>query len=470
MLVTIHDTELKEGILQGIIRAKELGRPVLVSEVSKVGAMDPLLFFASGKEEFLGERFFWKSPGEEITIAGLGIAAQLSVDSDNGRFTIINKQWDRFIKDSIVMNSYSSEAIGPLMFGGFAFDPQKPRTALWSKYQDALFHIPRFMVSVLKGDVYLTTNIMCTKYDGISLFTKVSSEREALLNKAIKGSEGEKSSLVRVEEIGAAEWKQTVKNLVEDLNNGGPLKKVVLARELRLYFDGVIDSVKILGKLKEQQKTSFVFSFESAGDSFIGASPERLVKKAGMKVQSACLAGSIPRGGTDVEDKKLGDLLLSDEKNLSEHQYVVDMIREALEETCESVFIPEKPQLMKIRDIQHLYTPAEGIAKEKTSLLQLVDRLHPTPALGGLPKELAVEKIREMENLDRGLYAAPVGWLDYSGNGEFAVAIRSGLIQGNEASLFAGCGVVANSDADSEYLETGLKFRPMLSALGGVQE
>jgi menaquinone-specific isochorismate synthase len=123
--------------------------------------------------------------------------------------------------------------------------------------------------------------------------------------------------------------------------------------------------------------------------------------------------------------------------------------------------------LMKMKYIQHLYTPVIGRNREGTSLLHLVDRLHPTPALGGLPKQAAIEKIREIEQLDRGLYAAPVGWMDHQGNGEFAVAIRSGLIQGNEASLFAGCGIVADSNADSEYKETSIKFRPMLTALGG---
>ncbi|OCA91473.1 isochorismate synthase [Bacillus sp. FJAT-27225] len=470
-MVTIHGTELKEGILQGISKARELGRPILVSEISRIESLEPLSFFANGKESFLGERFYWKSPGEEFCLAGLGIAAQLGSDKTDTRFLHINKQWEMLVHDSIVIGSSSSEGVGPLMFGGFTFDPHKEKTALWSKYQDALFHIPRFMITVLKNnEVYFTTNIMCTRHDGVSLFNKVASEREALLTIAMERMKSKNAPLVDMEEIDPTNWKKTVETVANDLKNGGPLKKVVLARELRLRFNRPIDTGTILENLQKQQKSSYIFSFESGGDSFIGGSPERLVKKAGPKVLSACLAGSIPRGKTEEEDKKLGSLLLSDEKNLSEHQYVVDMIREALEETCEIVAIPEKPQLMKVRDIQHLYTPAEGIAKKGTSLLQLVERLHPTPALGGLPKKLAVEKIREVEVLDRGLYAAPVGWMDYFGNGEFAVAIRSGLIQGKEASLFAGCGIVANSDVESEYLETGLKFRPMLSALGGMKE
>jgi menaquinone-specific isochorismate synthase len=163
----------------------------------------------------------------------------------------------------------------------------------------------------------------------------------------------------------------------------------------------------------------------------------------------------------------LGEQLLADRKNRMEHQFVVQMIKEALEESCEDVILPDKPQLMKLRNIQHLYTPVVGKCKEDASLLLLVERLHPTPALGGLPKKAAIEKIRHVEELDRGLYGGPLGWMDYRGNGEFAVSIRSGLIQGKEASLFAGCGIVADSNSESEFSETSLKFRPMLTALGG---
>ncbi len=191
------------------------------------------------------------------------------------------------------------------------------------------------------------------------------------------------------------------------------------------------------------------------------------MKKNGNDVFTTCLAGSIKRGKTTKEDLDLGEDILSDQKNLIEHQYVVDMIKEAMSEVCTEVILPDQPQLMKMRDIQHLYTPVTGKTDDQTSLLDIIERLHPTPALGGLPKKPAVEKIREVELLDRGFYGGPIGWMDYRGNGEFAVAIRSGLIQGNEASLFAGCGVVAHSDSESEYQETNIKFRPMLTALGG---
>ncbi len=144
------------------------------------------------------------------------------------------------------------------------------------------------------------------------------------------------------------------------------------------------------------------------------------------------------------------------------------MIKHAMNESCTSVSSPNHPEILKMRDIQHLYTPVKGIAKENVSLLTVVNRLHPTPALGGQPKQKAYEIIRELEILDRGWYGSPIGWFDTKDNGEFAVAIRSGLINGKDASLFAGCGIVGDSEPESEYKETMIKFRPMLSALGGL--
>lgn len=465
-MVTIQETIIKEKAITALERARKLDRPILFSEVNKIEPVDPFLFFHSGREQYLGERFFWKDPTDELMLAGMGIAKQIQSDQAADRFFHVEKEWKDFLNDSFIYNPYPQTGLGPLMFGGFSFDPFKPKTKLWEKFADSQFHIPKYLLSVIKGQTYLTTNIICTKHDELSTFHKAAQERQQLLNSVTKNYSMKKSSLVETKVISPEKWKKSVDGVVTDLKEG-PLKKVVLARELRLLFADLLAAEAVLNRLYKEQQESFIFAFEVNGDCFIGASPERLVKKNGRNVFSTCLAGSIPRGKTNEEDQILGEQLLADHKNLVEHQYVVEMIKEALEEYCEDVSLPEKPQLMKIRDIQHLYTPVTGKCKEEASLFLLVNRLHPTPALGGLPKHEAVEKIRQVEELDRGFYGGPLGWMDYQGNGEFAVAIRSGLIQGKEVSLFAGCGVVADSDAESEYLETSLKFRPMLKALGG---
>jgi menaquinone-specific isochorismate synthase len=428
--------------------------------------IDPLSFFNGGRERYLGERFYWKDPAEEVVLIGIGITKQIQSDQATDRFFHVEEEWRKFLKDSLIFNPFNENGIGPVMFGGFSFDPLKAKTTLWSKYADSLFHVPKYMLTIVKGQTYLTTNIVCTPNDDYTLFEKVMYERTQLLTSLKQETDINCAKLLEMKEISPLKWKQTVDEVVEDLKTCA-LKKVVLARELRLLFDHHVKADVILENLYKQQRNSFIFAFESNGDCFIGATPERLVKKQGKNVFSTCLAGSIRRGKNEEEDNILGQTLLNDQKNLNEHGFVVEMIKEALEESCEEIILPDKPQLMKIRDIQHLYTPVIGKCQKDASLLLLVERLHPTPALGGLPKQEAVEKIRQVEELDRGFYAAPLGWVDYQGNGEFSVSIRSGLIQDKEASLFAGCGVVANSDSESEYLETSLKFRPMLRALGG---
>ncbi|WP_045523833.1 isochorismate synthase [Neobacillus niacini] len=465
-MVTIQETELKERGLLAVRTAQKLGQPILISEVHKMDTINPLSFFNSGRERYLGERFYWKDPSEEVVLIGLGISKQIQSDQATDRFFHVEEEWSKFLKDSLIFNPYIENGLGPVMFGGFSFDPLKVKTPLWSKYADSLFHVPKYMLTIVEGQTYLTTNIVCTPNDDYTLFEKVISERVQLLTSLEHEFDINPAKLLQMKEISPLQWKQSVDDVVEDLKTGS-LKKVVLARELRLFFDNHVKADLILENLYNQQRNSFIFVFESNGDCFLGATPERLVKKQGKDVFSTCLAGSIKRGKTEEEDNILGQTLLNDQKNLNEHGFVVEMIKEALEESCEEIILPDRPQLLKIRDIQHLYTPVIGKCQKDASLLLLVERLHPTPALGGLPKQEAVEKIRHVEELDRGFYAAPLGWVDYRGNGEFSVSIRSGLIQGKEASLFAGCGVVANSDSESEYLETSLKFRPMLRALGG---
>ncbi|MEH7414616.1 isochorismate synthase [Neobacillus drentensis] len=465
-MITIQETEIKERGLLGVNRARELGRPILMSEVHKMDTTNPLAFFNSGKDRYCGERFFWKDPANEMVLIGIGISKQIQSDQSADRFFHVEKEWKSFLKDSFIFNPSKVDGVGPLMFGGFSFDPFKEKTNLWSKFADSIFHIPKFLLSIVRGETYLTTNIIFTPNDDLTLYSKSLEERNKLLDSLRSRISTKSPSLIRKDEILPERWKQTVDKVVKELTKG-PLKKVVLARELRLAFSSDVEAETVLENLYTQQPASYIFAFESNGDCFIGASPERLIKKQGDEVYSTCLAGSISRGNTEEEDQVLGETLLADQKNLIEHGYVVEMIKEALGQSCKEVILPQKPQLMKMRDIQHLYTPVIGKCGPNTSLLLLVEKLHPTPALGGLPKTSAVEKIREVEGMDRGLFGGPLGWVDYQQNGEFAVAIRSGLIQKKEVSLFAGCGVVSDSKSEDEYLETALKFRPMLRALGG---
>jgi isochorismate synthase len=223
----------------------------------------------------------------------------------------------------------------------------------------------------------------------------------------------------------------------------------------------------VLERLRADYPGCFVFGVGRGQRCFLGASPERLVRLREGTVWATCLAGSIARGTTTEEDEHLGTALLASAKDRAEHAIVVRALCDALVGAGVELAPVGPPGLMKVRNVQHLCTPVAGRVGAGRTILELVERLHPTPAVGGFPREAALRLIREREGMDRGWYAGPVGWMDASGDGEFTVAIRSALLRGPEASLFAGCGIVAGSDPEREYAESCLKLRPILSALDG---
>jgi menaquinone-specific isochorismate synthase len=384
------------------------------------------------------------------------------------RFQSIENDWNLLLKSAIQLNgSGSSKAVGPLLVGGFSFDPTKRKTSLWEDFPEAQFYLPKYVLTIEDDNTWLTTNVLVSEYDhSDQVFKAISVEEEALFSKVNDVIHVSAPSIIKKHEIQVEEWLKSVETVVSHINEE-KLEKVVLARELKIEANEAIEVIFVLSKLLENQSSSYIFAIESGGSTFIGATPERLIKKENDKILSTCLAGSIKRGCSDEEDKQLAESLLDDPKNLAEHKFVVDMITTELSEVCMSITKPSQPTIFKARDIQHLYTPIVGEVRKDVNLLSIVERLHPTPALGGYPQQKALEEIRMYEQLDRGWYAGPIGWLDGAGNGEFAVAIRSGLIRQHEASLFAGCGIVAKSEASKEYEETNIKFKPMLAAIGG---
>jgi menaquinone-specific isochorismate synthase len=466
-LITTLDHTIKEYIQHALEEAKQTNQSVIVSRIKEVDAIDPLHFFASGEELCLGERFFWSTPTADFIMVGLG--NQLVLENDNytsERFQKIENEWKRFRKR--VISDHKQVGTGPLLFGGFSFDPIKEKSPLWESFSEAKFTLPTTMLTIINERTYITINKVITPYDQlddcIKHFEKIL-ENSPSLYFQIDCEKGNEFASI---ELKTSEWVEAVQQATADIRSK-EIDKVVLAREVHLEFADKIDPYQVVGRLQKEQPTSFIFGFENGLQHFIGATPERLVKKEEKHVLSTCLAGSIKRGKTKHEDKQLGNQLLHDDKNLIEHNIVVKMIKEAFDHWCYDVVAPKAPALLKTKNIQHLYTPVRGFAKEGHSLLSMVERLHPTPALGGFPKDKAIEKIRELEPMHRGWYAGPIGWLDHEDNGEFVVAIRSGLLEGNKAALFAGCGIVEESDPESEYLETKMKLKPMLSALGGVE-
>jgi isochorismate synthase len=264
----------------------------------------------------------------------------------------------------------------------------------------------------------------------------------------------------------AEQWKAIVRQIEQNMRRG-ELGKVVLARQYHVEGRAIFDPALVAERLRADYADCFVFAVARGERCFLGASPERLVRLRDGAVRATCLAGSIARGATAEQDQQLGAELLASAKDRAEHEFVVRAICATLADVCADQMSAGPLALMKLRNVQHLFTPIVGRVAVGCDILDMVARLHPTPAMGGVPREQAMEVIRRFEGMDRGWYASPVGWMDARGEGEFAVAIRSALLQGAVASLFAGCGIVAGSDPDREYAESCLKLRPMLSVLGG---
>jgi isochorismate synthase len=209
-----------------------------------------------------------------------------------------------------------------------------------------------------------------------------------------------------------------------------------------------------------------VFAVVRGGRWFLGATPERLVRVRHGEVSAMALAGSAPRGQSPEDDRRFGEALLASAKDRVEHAIVVEMVRHSLSGACDAVSVAEAPALLKVSNVQHLHTPIAARLRGGSTIFDLIERLHPTPAVGGVPRAAALDWLRRREGLDRGWYAGPIGWIDGRHEGEFAVAIRSALLSRDEALLYAGCGIVAGSDPDAEYGESQLKLRAVLAALG----
>lgn len=469
--------DLNDLFIKGIEQARRESRHILVSQCRSVPTCSPLSFFMAGEAQMKGERIYWSTPQQQLTIVGLGTA--FSIEQQAGHaFGEVERLWNQLLDCSIIERPTQARGTGPLLLGGFSFDPEHVKTALWRDFPDTMMTLPKFLLTSDGHETWLTTNsVMGAADDPYEMIDHIQREEQSLwsnvrIHDRAYASAADMNDTLSNEanhdmhEVNLEAWKKAVGLMAEEVGQGH-LEKVVLAREVQVMLNQSEERTSILKCLQDEQPDSYIFAVESGDHCFLGASPELLVKRDGQHISSSCLAGSIARGEHTGDDDLLGKYLLNDTKNVMEHDLVVRVIREAMQKYCRNVHVPSTPQLYKTRHIQHLYTPVWGEIRENISLLSFVKELSPTPAMGGVPRDLAMQRIRQVEDLDRGWYAAPLGWLDFRGDGEFAVAIRAGLINDTKASLFAGCGIMADSTPQNEYEETSMKLQPMLSALRG---
>jgi menaquinone-specific isochorismate synthase len=259
-------------------------------------------------------------------------------------------------------------------------------------------------------------------------------------------------------------WEHAIQTIISRAT-AGELQKVVLARLAEARFASKPDLIHSLNNLNHSYPDTYRFLFEPRpGQAFLGATPELLAAVSGRSLTTMALAGSIKRGQNPQEDAELAAALLDSSKDRYEHQIVIDQLRYRLTPISSHVAIGQTG-VLTLRNIQHLHTPVQATLYQAGGILPILEVLHPTPALGGEPRALAMDLIAELEPAPRGWYAAPIGWVDSDLDGQFAVAIRSAVVQDARAWLYAGAGIVAASDPQREWEETMLKFRPMMNAL-----
>lgn len=459
------DTQSLETIIkQGEQRAFETGKDQLVSYTEKISSMDPFIFF-EGARLLKENRTFWKDAMDDFYIITVGEVFHIT-GKDESRYEHTFHKWRELRRHALLYNPYEEqEGTGIILTGGMSFDVKEEKTKLWERYPHSEFVVPKFSFVKKDQDYYLTTIILLSKENFLGsedILNEINEKRKLLLKRDVAIPTG--NEIIEKEEIKPELWKEKVQLAIDHIQNK-QAEKIVMARELRVKLSKSAEITPILQRFLTLQRTSYLFAYERGDHCFVGATPERLVKVNGDKLLSTCLAGTAPRGKTPEEDLAIKESLFNDEKNRLEHDHVVQMIRRSINNYCTFLHIPEEPEVITLQDLQHLYTPVIGELKEEYSVFDIIRELHPTPALGGAPTGEALAFIRNHETFERGWYGSPVGWLDDRHNGEFAVAIRSGLIQDDEVSLFAGCGVMGDSDIQLEYEETGIKFLPMLTAL-----
>lgn len=376
----------------------------------------------------------WVHEGEGIV--GWGEAARVTVPGGEDRFAWAKRWLEAWFGSAEVEDSLGVPGSGPVAFGSFGFDP---------KGSDSVMIIPRAVLGCRNGQAWYTT--IGDAPDPLSLM------RPLVEPSGMGWSEGT---------LTAAEWGGAVGAAVERIQEGR-LGKVVLARDLRAEAAEPIDARVLLLRLAERFPACYTF----AVDGLVGATPELLVRRVGARIESLVLAGTTARGVDAAEDAARGAALFSSGKDREEHAYAAEMVLAAFGGLCSEVEAGAEPELLRLANLQHLATPVRGRLAADRSVLEVLGALHPTPAVCGTPTEVAMDLIRELEVMDRGRYAGPVGWVDARGDGEWGIALRCAEIEGRRARLFAGCGIVGESVPAAELAEAQTKFRVMREALEG---
>jgi menaquinone-specific isochorismate synthase len=470
---TLFVESLDSPAFTSFLESVNLSDKPLLSITLPIAGIDPLAALELNHQ--YEEKFYWNHPRQSISISAAGRTRELKATGKN-RFRNIIHQTEAVKEEIQAYTAFQHSMAGPLFLGGYSFNDHNIGE-VWKKFGGARFVLPEWMLVEIGGLHLLTLIIEKNKREADEIYQEVISRITDFLNLAGKLQHSEKQkqyhpnilcTLQKPEDRLA--WIKKVEK-ARSLIKTGAFEKIVIARSLAFESRCPLVNTVLAHYLREVYPDCYNFLIQKDSEtSFIGATPERLASFRDGRFITEGLAGSIPRGRSAMEDASLALSLLKSQKERSEHQYVVKAIGDSLIKFSKSIDLSRHPSVKKFQNVQHLFTPIVATIKDGVQIHELIRELHPTPAVGGFPKEKAVPYINEIEGIDRGWYAAPVGWFNLSGDGEFAVAIRSALLHKNKAELFAGCGIVAESDPDTEWNETLLKFTPLLDALNQLHE
>ncbi len=393
--------------------------------------------------------------GETVRIEGHGAARarQVSVEA-TAMFAALHHE--RAVE--------AESAPGPFLVGGLSFRPHAEREP-WAAFADASFSLPRWTY-VCRGEQAWWW--LCVRTDEVARHRlQIIGEFDVLQSvlhhaKRPRSDSSLSTSVIRVDVADRDAYCALVADAIACIRTRAT-DKIVAVTSSRITFGEPIDTRVVLERLDDAYPETNRFLIQRGERVFVGASPERLVARRGRHVDSDGLAGTARRG---ADDTTIVRELLTSAKDRREHAFVVESIASVLGPRCSTLDVPDEPGVRTLRNVHHLWSPIRGVLRNETHVLELVEALHPTPAVAGTPRDRATAWIAEHEPTSRGWYTGTVGYFDAAGDGEFAVAIRAGLVGKHEAFLYAGAGIVEASDPPAEYAETRAKEAPMLAALG----
>ncbi len=438
---------------------------VLLSISMPSGLLDPLAVLESIYET--NElHFYVERRSDGVAIAGAECALSFNPEGAD-RFKAAQQFIEETLENTIAVGDETLAVFGPHFFCSFGFFPEAPADAA---FPASTIFVPHWQVSTIEGGCVAIANALVEPQSDVAALARRiwnANEKFKSIDYAAAGSDGGRGNsepwkvLEESEVVSGLGFKDAVEKALDRISDG-ELQKLVVARALDIRANQVFHPLEILNTLRERYPDCFAFSVANGADqSFIGASPERLVQVKAGRLKTEALAGSAPRGSSAGEDVALGRALLESEKDRHEQSLVFESIIRRLNTLGIEIDSPSEPSLKRLQNVQHLHSPIEGALPDAVGIFDVLEQLHPTPAVGGTPREKACEIIPTLEGFDRGLYAGAIGWVNSQGEGDFLVSIRSALVSGTNARLYAGVGIVEGSDPEKERQETDLKFQAL---------